>query len=164
MSAELVTRTIQFIIAPVVMVSACAILLGGLLGHYAAINDRLRALVRERLDLLRAAGVKTTAVDAITIERLEEIDAQVPDLLRRHKLVHDAVLANYSAVLLFVVSMFVIALAVASGSAWLATAVLILFLLGTAVLLLGIALTALEVRNSHHAIQYEVKRVLALNK
>lgn len=35
------------------MVSACALLLGGLLSRYAAINDRLRVLAREPFDLLR---------------------------------------------------------------------------------------------------------------
>ncbi len=38
----MVTEIIQTIIAPVVMVDACAILLGGLLNHSAAIDDRLR--------------------------------------------------------------------------------------------------------------------------
>jgi hypothetical protein len=47
MSAEMVARTIQLIIAPVVMVTTCSILLGGLLSHYAALNDRLRGMARE---------------------------------------------------------------------------------------------------------------------
>ena len=35
------------------MVTSCAILIGGMLTHYAAINDRLRGMTRERLSLLR---------------------------------------------------------------------------------------------------------------
>jgi uncharacterized membrane protein YphA (DoxX/SURF4 family) len=53
MNAEMPPRTIQLILAPVVMVTACAILLAGLLSRFAALNDRLRLLARERLDLLR---------------------------------------------------------------------------------------------------------------
>ena len=53
MSAENVTRTIQLILAPVVMITACALLLNGLLSRYDALNARLRIMGRERLDLLR---------------------------------------------------------------------------------------------------------------
>jgi hypothetical protein len=52
LNAETITHTIQFILAPVVMVSSCAILVGGMLSRYAELKDRLRALARERLDLL----------------------------------------------------------------------------------------------------------------
>jgi len=60
MNTEMVTRIIQTIIAPVVMVNACAILLGGLVSHSNAINDRLRAMARERIEMLRALGMLTT--------------------------------------------------------------------------------------------------------
>ena len=56
MSAETVTRTIQLILAPVVMLSACSVFVGGVLAHYAAINDRIRTMVHERLELL--AGLR----------------------------------------------------------------------------------------------------------
>ena len=49
MNAEMVARIIQLILAPVVMISACAILESGLLGHYASINARLRNMTHERL-------------------------------------------------------------------------------------------------------------------
>ena len=107
MDIEMVARNIQLILAPVVMVTSCAILLGGLLGRYAAINDRLRAMNRERLDLWYAGATQ----DAFHMERLREIDAQMPDLLRRHKFVHNSVLAIFAAILIFVASMFVIAFA-----------------------------------------------------
>jgi len=37
-----VVRIFQFILAPAVMVSACAILIGDMMTQYGAINDRLR--------------------------------------------------------------------------------------------------------------------------
>ena len=54
MGVASVSQTIQFILAPAIMISACAIILGGLLSRYAAVNDRLRALAHERFDLIRA--------------------------------------------------------------------------------------------------------------
>ena len=172
MTAENVSRTIQLILAPVVMVTACAILAGGLLTRYAAINDRLRAIVRERLDLLRTASAGNAAasagnaaaapLDALAAERLQELEAQVPSLLHRHQQARDALLAVYGASLIFIFDMFVITLAATLGGAWLATAVLIVFLLGVAALFAGLLVTVLEVRISHQAVHYEVRRVLGL--
>jgi hypothetical protein len=157
----MVARTIQLIIAPVVMVTTCSIMLGGLLGHYAAINDRLRGMSRERLDLLRK-GMDMT--DAITAERFQEIDTQVPELIHRHKLVRNAVLAVYCAILVFVVDMFVIAISTVTDIAWITGAVLIVFLAGTATLLLGVLMMAVEIRSSHRTVEFEAQRVLALGK
>jgi hypothetical protein len=157
MTADQVSRTIQLILAPVVMVTACAILTGGLLTRYAAINDRLRAIARERLDLLSGA-----ARTALGDERLQELDAQAPGLLHRHRQARDALLYTYGASLIFIGDMFVIALAAVSGSAALATAVLVVFLAGIAALFAGLVLTLLEIRTSHLAVHYEVNRVLGL--
>lgn len=168
MTVEEITRAIQLILAPVVMITSCAILVGGMLTHYAAINDRLRSLARERLTLLQGTegtlSVVSVAGDAFKTERLLEIDKQLPSLLRRHMLVHHGVVATYGAIAVFVVSMFVIAFAVASQSASLATAALVLFLIGTAVLLAGLVFIVVEVRSSNDAVQYEVRRVMSLGK
>ncbi|MBC7990932.1 MAG: DUF2721 domain-containing protein, partial [Luteimonas sp.] len=161
------------IIAPVVMITACAITLGALQSRYAAINDRLRLMTRERLDLLRSLGVPIVPVmpagdaaqrgsDAYAEERLTEIDVQIPLLLRRHRLAHGAVLAVYYAMIAFIGNMFVIAVAVATSAAAAATAALIVFLLAMAIFLAGVMLIAEEVRASHRTIQYEVERVLRL--
>src|SRR3974377_2419465 len=101
MNAEMVTRIIQTIIAPVVMVNACAILLGGLLNHSSAINDRLRGMARERIELLRASGAP--GADRLFGERLDEIDTQMPDLLHRLSLIRAAIMSVYGAILLLVV-------------------------------------------------------------
>jgi hypothetical protein len=165
MDVEMVARIIQLILAPVVMVSACAIIQGGLLGHYAAINDRLRAMTRERLDLLgckHEGGSADPTTVSFTAERLQEIDHQIPDLLHRHKLTHDAVLAVYCAILFFVVDMFTMAIAVITNSNGVAATALVIFLMSTSVLLLGVSLTVMEIRTSHRAIHYEVQRVVSL--
>src|SRR5690242_1704183 len=105
MSAETVTRTIQLILAPVVMVSACAIFVGGLLSHYEALNARMRAMTRERLEILR----NSAQTDRFLDERMAELDVQLPQLLQRHALIHHALLAAYSGILILVASMCAIA-------------------------------------------------------
>lgn len=165
MDIKAVAETIQIIIAPVVMVTACAILVGGLLSRYAAINDRLRVMARERLDLLAARQMphdEHSVAALIHTERLTQIDTQIPLLLQHHKLAHDSVLAVYAAAVVFIADMFVIALITITHSDGLAAGALIVFLIGVVLLLLGVVLTALEVRTSHRALHYEVQRVAGL--
>lgn len=158
MELETITRTIQLIIAPVVMVSACALLLNGLLARYGSINDRLRALARERLDLLRR-GKQANPLDQ---GRIGQIDSQLPLLLRHHRLTHDAVLLVYIAAALFIADMFVIGLGTAQYADWIGLVVVGLFLAGILALLAGVLLTAMEVRTSHQAIDDEVRGMMEL--
>lgn len=154
----MVGQIIQFILAPVVMITSCALVLNGLLARYAAINDRLRLMAHERLELLRAAY----ADDPFVVERVAEIDRQLPDLLRRHRQTHDAVLLVYCAVLLFIASMFVIAVLVISGAAWVSSLVLVLFLGAILALMGGVALAVIEIFGSHRAVHYEVRHIAGL--
>ncbi len=161
MNAETVTRAIQLILAPVGMVTTCAISLGGLLTRYGVINDRLRLLNRERLDLLHALRDEP---DAYTRERLTEIDAQVPGLLHRLNFAQRAVFMAYGAILIFVLDMFAIAALAATGRTWIATLALAVFLGGTATLFAGVLAILLEVRSSAAAIAYEVARVRKIER
>lgn len=155
----MIARTIGFILAPAVMINACAVALNGLLAHYAAINDRLRGLAKERLELLR---LRVEASRGLFVgERLEEIDTQLPQLLVRHALMRTSILWVFIAVSLYVVTMLIIALA-AFSAPWVATLALVLFLLGTAALLGGVSLTVLEIYRSHGAVDYEVRQVSRL--
>ncbi len=164
MNIETVTRTIQLVVAPVVMVTACAILLSGLLLRYGEINDRLRAMSRERLDLIFADQAEPVSNKLRSTERLTEIDTQIPLLLARHRIAHHAVLFVYSAVAVLIGDMFVITLAVLINTNWAAIVALIMFLAGVLLLLVGVLYTAVEVRSSYEAVEYEVKRVLKLPK
>lgn len=156
MNLEMIARTIQFILAPAVVVNACAVMMGGLLSHYAAINDRLRALNRERLERLKTPG------DPIALERIHEIDIQTPVLLKRHLMARNAVLSLYLAISVFVISMFVIAVAVVLEAAWVSTLALIVFLFGALLLMLSLGFITLEILGSHRSIEFEVNHVSSL--
>ncbi|NJL20706.1 MAG: DUF2721 domain-containing protein [Leptolyngbyaceae cyanobacterium SM1_3_5] len=58
MSAVDVAQTIQLIIAPVVLITACALVQNAILGRYAAIGQYMRSLTLERLQLLRSDEAK----------------------------------------------------------------------------------------------------------
>jgi hypothetical protein len=157
---ETAAKTIQLILAPVVMVSACGILLTGMLSHYSAINDRIRNLSSERLGLSQVAPA--AGHTGLARERITEIDYQLPMLLKRHGLVHRAILLAEAAVVILVLSMFVIAVAALSKSSAIGTTALMIFLIATAALMGSALVMAVEVRNSHVSVNYEATRVIGL--
>ncbi len=151
-SIEGVTKIISLIIAPVVMISACAITVNGLIIQYNSIGDRVRT-VNQEISKLRDARIKE---DDAETQRLLELEFLLSDLFRHHHFVHDAILLIYLSILIFMLDMLVIAIAVASNINWLAQMALIVFLSGVAVLFLGTVLIAYETRTSHYSIQLEV--------
>ena len=166
MSIDTIIRTISLILAPVVMISSCAIFLNGLFGHYQTISARLRAMHRERLELLQTVDMSTTAgrTVSIIIQRILEIETQLPKMLRRHQLIRDAVVAIGVAVSIFITSMFIIALASATNSSLAAAIALIAFLLGTGALLVGVITTTVELYQSHREVFYEIQHGLSLKQ
>jgi hypothetical protein len=163
-----VQSAIATIVAPVVMVTACAILVGGMLTQYNQINERLRTFARERLDLLRSeeGGLARVAdlAGAYTRERLRELDTQLPLLLKRYQRIRNAVLAMYCAVLLFVATMLTIGLAYGLQSAGWATGALVLFLVGMGITLVGLAQHAVFVVGGNTLVRYETQRILDLGR
>ena len=159
MNADLFARAVQLVLAPVVMISSAAVILNGLLAHYGEVNGRIRTMNRERFDLVRTLAA---ADDQLCVERLAEIDHQLPDLLHRHRLIHDGILAIYYAIVVLVLSMFAVAAAALSDISWLSLGVLALLLVGTLVLLYGVLLTTLEIRVGRRSIVYESEQSLQL--
>lgn len=158
MNAADVAKTIQLIIAPVVLITACALIQNAILVRYAAVGQYMRSLALERLQLLRS----NKTIDLFYLERLQGIDRQIPLLTQRHRLLQKTVIMVYGSISIFLVNMFAIALTVAIGSDAASTFALVLFLLGTGVLLAGVCLTTLEIHMSHRAICYEVGRIAML--
>lgn len=156
---------IQAMVSPVVLITAAAILSGALLAMYGSVNDRMRAMDRERLETLTGAGgtlLSAADVPASGRERLTQVDAQLPMLLRRHRLIHNAVLLLFAAVAVLVLSVIVIAVAVTNRSGAAGTVALVLVLVGTVTLLGGLLLAARSIMISAKAIDYEVQRTLSL--
>jgi Protein of unknown function (DUF2721) len=159
MDAKTVVTTIQLVIAPVVMITACSLILNGLLAHYSTINSNLRSLTKERLELtLNPHQLETSGLQYVN-ERIQQIDRELPYLLSRHKQIHDALFTIYCAIMFYVATMFMIALSAIADSQWASAAIFILFLLSTFILLIGVMLSVREIYTSRDAITFEVKRV-----
>jgi len=156
---------VQAMVAPVVLITAAALLSGALLAMYGSINDRMRAMSHERLDILTGADgtlLAATQVPASGQERLTQIDAQLPMLLRRHRLLHDAVLLMFAGVAVLVLSVIAIGLAVTTRWGPVGIVALVLVLVGTATLLTGLLFAARSIMASTDAIDWEVDRALSL--
>lgn len=156
---------VQAMVAPVVLITAAAILSGALLTMYGSVNDRMRAMDHERLEILTgAAGALLAAAEVPPSgrERLTQIDTQLPMLLRRHRLLHNAVLVIYAGVAVLVLSVITIGVAVTGNSGAAGTVALALVLAGTVMLLGGLLLAARSLLISADAIDYEVRRTLSL--
>jgi hypothetical protein len=167
MTIDAIVRTISLILAPVVMITSCAILSSGILTRYESVSARMRAMHRERLELLEGLGHTTNngmPTVKFSTQRIHEIEVQLPKLLQRHKLIHNAVLAVNAAIVLFVTSMFIIALAVLTSSPLIAAFALLIFLIGTGALLVGVIITTLELSRSQREVAYEIQDGLKLRK
>jgi Protein of unknown function (DUF2721) len=152
MNAETIAHTIMFILAPAVMLNATAVFFNGLLSDYALLNERMRKLAFEKLELFRVVQ------DALSLERLQEIDTELPAMLHRHKTLRNAILLISIAIALYVLTMLLLGLA-AFGALWVERVALALFLFSTALMLVGILNKVLEVRSSHGAVAFEVERI-----
>ncbi|SRR5579884_869663 len=163
-----VTRTIGLIVAPTVMISCCVAFLNGQLQRYDAISARMRLMNQERFEILRAIGNDiSTAPDAIYgVDKLRfsEIEAQLPHLLKRHKMLHNAALLIGLAILLFVICMFIVALAAVMHSNNIAILALLIFLLGMGTVLAGSVVVMFEIYKSHFSVRYEVLHALSFGE
>jgi hypothetical protein len=158
MDPEMVTRTIQLIIAPVVMITSCCILGSGLLAHYSALGERLRLTVREWVALDHEIATGSTS------GLLEYINSQLSALLRRHQLLRTSLVGVLMAIVFFIADMFTIALSVISKSPGLSSAVLIVFLAGVASLLLGSLYAVFDVTLSHSIFAQETRHVISMDR
>lgn len=152
MNHETLVKTINLIIAPVVMITTCGIILNGIIARYTWLSDRIRSIHEEQLSLLELDLTQHQA----KAEKLHHLNHLLPNLLKHHHQVHHVLVLVYLAILVFMLDMLVIAFAIANNSEWLQQIVVIVFLLGISVLLLGMALIADELRSSHQLIQLEV--------
>lgn len=160
MNIETIIHIINLILAPVVMISGCALIMNGMLQRYESVGGRLRLMHRELLDLLRALAPLPSSPEtpdyAIGRVRQAEIETQIPRLMRRYTLLRNALVLVEGAVIIFVLDMFAIALVQFVRSLTLLISItLIGFLVGVTLLLLSLLFSIVEIVASHREVAYE---------
>jgi hypothetical protein len=154
---------ISAMVAPVVLLTTGGLLSNGLLMAYSAVNDRMREMTRERIEIRAGPGGQVLGrVPAVGQERLAEIDTQLPMMLRRHHLLRDAVLLVYTAIGVLGLSTIFIAVAVVLHSESFGRVALGLVLAGTVIMLTGLVAAGMSLARSADAITYAVERTRRL--
>ena len=160
-------NAISAMVAPVVLLTTGGLLSNGLLTVYNSINDRIREMTRERIEILSGPEgeiLERSSVRPSGLERLTQIEEQLPRLLRRHQLTRTSLLTIYLAIAVLGLSILIIALAVSEDSESIGRAALGLVLAGTACLISGLAVAATSLAKSADAIPYAVERTQALGR
>jgi hypothetical protein len=154
-------NAISAMVAPVVLLTVGGVLSNGLLTVYSGINDRMRDMTRERLQIRRGpAGelLDADAVPPVDQERLLEIGVQLPLMVQRHKLTRASLLVIFVALVVLGLSIVVIAIAVALDDQIAGRVALGLVLAGTTIMLLGLGVATTSLAKSADAITYAVDR------
>jgi Protein of unknown function (DUF2721) len=160
-------NAISAMVAPVVLLTVGGLVTNGLLTVYSDVNDRMRDMTRERIEILTGPGhekLEPAGVPVMDRERLHEIGIQIPMMLRRHKLTRLSVLTIYCSIAVLGLSIVVIAIAVGLDDEVAGRVALGLVLAGTIILLLGIGIAGRSLAKSADAITYAVERTQSLER
>jgi len=122
-------------VAPVVLITVSVIFGNGLVAAGSAVRDRMFALDRERLGILRGPHGELVDEDSVPQadrERLAQIGYEMPVMVRRVRHLRTALLSVWIAVGVFVLSVAALAVAVTARSEAFAFTALALVMAGVA--------------------------------
>ena len=151
----MIVEMIQSMLAPGLMISACGLLLLGMNNKYSLVVNRIRLLNDEKRKVLtRYAASDETTSDNV---RLESITRQLDKLVFRVKLVKNAVLFYTVAVALFIFTSILIGLRILLQADSLSAFIMIVFLIGMFLVLIGAFFAAYETIKGFEIINLEVE-------
>jgi hypothetical protein len=148
-------------VAPVVLITLATIFANGLLSTGAAASDRIFTLNQERRGILRGSHGEILDEDSVPPsdrERLTEIRAEMPLLMRRAGRIRNAVLIIWITVGLLMLSVAAISVAVTARSEAFAFTALALVIAGVAGVSVAIAAMIGPAARSTNALIEETRR------
>jgi len=149
-----IVQIIQLMLAPGLMISACALLLLGMNNKYSLVVNRIRLLNEERRKALNKPGDQEFNFQENV--RFESISKQLEKLSYRVGLVRNAVLSYTLAVALFVLTSLLIGIGYLLEITRLNSFITILFLLGMVSVLVGVIFAAYETYKGYEIVKFEV--------
>jgi len=150
-----VVEIIQSMLAPGIMISACALLLLGMNNKYSLVVNRIRSLDEEkrRLKIISDEG----KISINQENRLKSIATQTEKLAYRIILIRNAVLFYSIGVAFFIISCLTIGLSFVLKEVNIAIVVIIMFLLGMIAVLSGIYFAYREAFKGYEIIKIEIQ-------
>ncbi len=146
-----VIQIIQAMLAPGVMVSACALLLLGMNNRYSIIVNRIRLLKQEERTLDRSSK------DESCRARTANIDRQLELLLVRLRLVRNAVFGFSVGMAFFLASSLLIGLQFVTDVRFVQSLVMVSFLAGMLCIMTGMIMAGIEVRKGYEIVLIETE-------
>ena len=150
-----VIQVIQLILAPGVMINACGLLLLGINAKFTSVLNRIRALTEEKRKLILHAADRD--FHPIENQRIESITRQLKGLLKRARLIRNAVLCYLTAVGLFVATSLFIGLDFFFPFFELRVLILMAFLAGVIAVFVGVIFGVLDTTKGYGIVQFEVQ-------
>ncbi len=138
---------IQLLVAPVVMISACGLLCLALYNRLAAIVSRARTFHKERFEVTgKLTAAEANPEDSVLAQqlrnRVETLDDQVSQILRRAVLIRNALVCLLVAILCMLGCS--VSLGLSSLNAMFGYLALLMFSLGVLVMMAAMALAIVE--------------------
>ncbi len=150
-----VSRIVQLMLSPAVMISGCALLLISSNGRYTTVLERIRFMIGERRRLLAIAAAGDT-VPAGSVNP-DSAWRQINSLSIRLKYVKSSILSYTTAISLFVASSLLTGIALVSGSTMVQYVSTAAFLAGMLTVFVGAAFGVMESRKGYNIVQLEIK-------
>lgn len=154
-------ETLQPLLAPVVLISACGLMIMSLNSRMMTSKSRIRQLHHERLEiteLAEAAGVATPTQRL----RYEGVGNQSNNLLRRLHLMRASLMCMVGCIVLMLISSLAIGVAGLAEDSHFDELAILAFVAGILSMLAGAVTFLVELRISLKEITYEHQRILAL--
>ncbi|MFZ4591457.1 MAG: DUF2721 domain-containing protein [Ignavibacteria bacterium] len=156
MGADIYFKTIQLMLAPAVMISACGLLLLGISNKYSSITNRLRILNEER----RRHHNKMNSdkeLDYFETTRLQSISRQLQQLLFRLKLVRNVILFYVIGLFLFIFTSLLIGIDIFLNTKITDYIALSTFILGLISVGIGLIYSLTETLKGYKILELEIK-------
>jgi len=147
-----VIQIIQLILAPAVMINACALLLLTTSNKYSTVLNRIRLLNDEKRKLFKKAGEKNFKETL----RLESLARQLGHLMHRAKLVRDAVMCYTGAIALFILTSLLIGFGFLIKGFESDSAIMVAFLAGMLAILAGVVFSFLDAKQGYEIVKFDV--------
>jgi hypothetical protein len=165
MTVEQTTQLIQLVLNSVLMVLACAFVLGGLLLRRSVLENRLQTTSIEYFQILhRVNDLRGESDGHLQSHRFRFLKKRLRHLQQQVKATHVSILGLYYALMLFATSVFSLSMRTIVSAAWLISSAMALFLGGVVILLFSVALVLLELHKSENPVWQEMRETFMLGK
>jgi hypothetical protein len=165
MTVEQTTQLTQLVLNSVLMVLACAFVLGGLLLRRSVLENRLQTTSIEYFQILhRVNDLRGESDGQLQRHRFRFLKKRLRHLQQQVKAAHVSILGLYYALMLFATSVFSLSMRTIVSAAWLISSAMALFLGGVVILLFSVALVLLELHKSENPVWQEMRETFMLGK